>query len=464
MSSTYEALYRRSPIWLQQVAVALWGVRWYRRRFGGEFRRYVREFGQRDSWNGSQFRAYQAEQLRRVFRAACDAPYYREVFAGSRVTADTDPWEVLARAPLLAKETLRERGGDLLTRRVPRGSFVSRSSGSTGTPTAVYYTRPFFRQWMAANEVRSYHVAGVTHRDRRFMCGGRKVCAFDQDRPPFWRFSPAEKLAYASAYHLSPRFLPAYLDFLRRYRPSVVMGYPSALAAIATYALEHDNLPPPAKCVITTAETLAAPVRAALESVWKCPVFDQYGASEACFLVTQCEHGRYHVSPDVGIIEILDRSGRPCPPGVVGELVSTGLANDLQPLIRYRVGDSASWSARQDCPCGREMPILEAIEGRTDDLLRTPDGRMIGRIDHIFKNVTNVCEAQVVQERMCRFVIRVVPAPHFTPAEAEALKSNLRLHVGDAEIVVEQVAQIPRTASGKFRAVLCLVPAEGERT
>src|SRR4030095_8924899 len=117
-----------------------------------------------------------------------------------------------------------------------KGTISFKSSGTTGTPTEIWYTREFHALELAVPEARNLHWAGVDYRERRVMFGVRKVFHFDQYKPPFWRFSPAENMAYASIYHLSPRFLAYYLEFLRSYRPAVVMGYPSALNTVASYA------------------------------------------------------------------------------------------------------------------------------------------------------------------------------------------------------------------------------------
>ncbi len=238
------------------------------------------------------------------------------------------------------------------------------------------------------------------------------------------------------------------------------MGYPSALSTLAAWALETGDLPAPARVVVTTSETVTESARRSIEEAFRCRLFDRYGAVEQCAFASQCAEGRYHVSPEVGIVEILDPEGRPCPPGAIGEVVCTGLANTLQPLLRYRVGDAARWALDQNCPCGRQMPVLEGIEGRYEDMCVTPDGRRILRFDTVFKGVSAIREAQVVQERRDLFVINVVAAEGFSETDAQSLRANMRLHVGDVATEVRLVDAIPRTAAGKFRAVVCRVPRE----
>jgi phenylacetate-CoA ligase len=292
------------------------------------------------------------------------------------------------------------------------------------------------------------------------MFGARKICRFEQDRPPFWRFSPAENMAYASVYHLTPKFLPAYVQFLRAFEPAVVMGYPSALYAVAQYALDHGDLPPRAVAVSTSAERLPDYMRAAIESAWQSRIYDRYGAVEGCVSASQCEHGRHHVSPEIGILEILDPNGRPVGPGAEGEVVCTGLQNTLQPLIRYRIGDSARWAVDQHCPCGRQLPILDGVDGRVEDVCYTADGRPIVRFDTVFKGVANIRQAQVIQESFDGFTVAVIPASGFDGSDVELIQANMKLHVGRVGVTVRCVTSIPHTASGKFRAVMCRLPPE----
>lgn len=461
MASWAERVYWRSPAWLQQVAVASWGTCWYFRRYGVHFRRFAREFREHDHWSAEQYLGYQEQRLARILDAAWDSPYYREVFSSAGVARTMDPLDILARLPILSKETARRRAKDLCTTsRFPRGTTIGNTSGSTGTPLIVYYTREYHELQSAVSEVRNLNVGGANYRTRRFMCGGRKVCRFDQTKPPFWRYSPIENVAYASAYHLSEEYLRHYVRLLRSFRPNLVMGYPSALSTIARYAIDQNEAIPPATMAVTTSETLDSESRRLIEAAWQCRLFDRYGAAEGCVFAGQCEYGRYHVSPELGIVEIVNSRGENCAPGEAGEVVCTGLHNAIQPLIRYRIGDMASWATDQHCRCGRNTPVLEGLLGRIDDMLYTRDGRRVGRIDHIFKGAQNVKEAQVRQDRLDRFVVHVVPAPGFSGDDARRIRENLRLHVGDVEIHVEPVPSIERTASGKFRAVVCALPED----
>lgn len=461
MASVFDKIYQNSSILFQQTMVAIYGCWWYRRRFNSRFHSLVQEYRNRERWSAAQFVAYQEDRLKELFAMSQRSSYYARVFQDAHLPGDLNALEMLKHLPFLTKETLRTESKQLLTtKNIPLGTIIQRSSGTTGTPTEIYYSPEFHALELAVPEARNLNWAGVNYRSRRIMFGVRKVVPFDQASPPFWRFSPLENMAYASIYHLSPQNIPSYLTFLRQFHPDIVMGYPSALNAIAAYAIEKKDFPASAKAVITMSETLSSSYRNAIEEAWQCKVLDRYGAVEGCMFASQCMDGRYHVSPEVGILEILGARGQPCAPGELGDVICTGLQNTLQPLIRYRTGDIARWAVDQACPCGREMPIIEGVEGRFEDMCFTPDGRQILRFDTVFKGVKNIKEAQVVQEEIDLFLIYVVPAKDFGDTDVHKLQENMRLHAGNVITRVLLVTQLERSPSGKFCAVLCRLSSE----
>jgi phenylacetate-CoA ligase len=163
--------------------------------------------------------------------------------------------------------------------------------------------------------------------------------------------------------------------------------------------------------------------------------------------------------PEVGVIEVLEDQ-QPVLPNTSGELVCTSLLNADMPLIRYRVGDRGSLAARDNvCDCGRRLPIVNAIEGRNNDLLITQDGRRVFWLNPIFYGLP-VREAQIIQERLDRVRVRYVPTQDFTPEGGRSITRRLRERVGNVNVILERVDEVPRGANGKFRAVICKVPAE----
>jgi phenylacetate-CoA ligase len=134
--------------------------------------------------------------------------------------------------------------------------------------------------------------------------------------------------------------------------------------------------------------------------------------------------------------------------------------NDDMPLIRYRVGDRGSRPVADLCQCGRNLPVLASIEGRTDDLIYTADGRQIGCIDTIYDANLPVREAQIIQETIDQVRVRIVAAPEFTAESGAAIIRAVRQRMGPVKVLLERVQEIPRGANAKYRAVICNLPAQ----
>ena len=175
--------------------------------------------------------------------------------------------------------------------------------------------------------------------------------------------------------------------------------------------------------------------------------------AELITAASECEHGNLHLWPEVGHLEIVEE-GCVVKDGSQGDVVGTGLLNLDMPLIRYRVGDRARMPPDLGlCACGRTLPRLAGIDGRTDDVFYTPDGRVMGRVGPVFSAPLNIIEAQAIQEEPDRVRIRFVPAPNWTPEDGRKMIVRVQERVGRMDVVIEPVQMIPRGPNGKFRSV-----------
>jgi phenylacetate-CoA ligase len=251
-----------------------------------------------------------------------------------------------------------------------------------------------------------------------------------------------------SSYHLSEANIPAYIKKLHELNPIFIDSYPSAIYTIAQYIINRripNQIRPLA--IITSSETLLEHQREAISRAFGCKIFDQYGNAEMAAFVCQCELGSYHVNMEYGIIELLE-DGKPVPPGVRGELVCTGFLNKTMPLIRYKIGDSAVFSSHA-CECGRQTPCLESVEGRVDDIIMTTDGRMIGRLDPIFKGTSGIKETQIVQESPNYIAVKLVKGEAYKPGMGQDVIDELKKRVGDSmKIELVYVDQMERSSTG----------------
>jgi phenylacetate-CoA ligase len=273
----------------------------------------------------------------------------------------------------------------------------------------------------------------------------------DQATPPFWHYNLPENKLVFSSYHLSPRNANAYICALQRFAPAALEGYPSSLYTLARLIYERlETLP--VKAVFTTSETLSADQRKLLGKVFQCEVFDYYGMAERVIAIHTCEAGNYHILPEYGIVELLKINADDS--NSTYELIGTGLNNYAMPLIRYRLGDTVAFSDAE-CPCGRMYPMVKSVLGRSDDYIVTSRGTLVGRLDHIFKGAKNIVEAQIVQESLDTFEMKIVPEDDFCKEDGDFISGKLKERVGsDISVRINLVREIPRSDAGKLRATL----------
>ena len=457
-----ENCYSRLPIWAQHGAVSLYGVYWYWYRFGPGYANYVEEYRDRSRWSEDDWKSWQKHHLRDLLRtAAKQVPYYHRTWnAEQKNAAQAGRIEEL---PLLGKEPLRENPRDFLRKDLhPLSTKTCYTSGSTGTPIASIWLTHEMRRALAVREARSARWAGVSFRQPRATFAGRLSEPDPNSKGPFYRFNLIERQVYFSPFHLRPDTAEQYVHALRKHRTRWMTGYAVSYYLLAQFMLEQKIKPPETlKAVITTSEKLTPEMRAVMQEAYGCRIFEEYSTVENVLFASECEQGRLHASPDVGLIEILRPDGTPCEPGEVGEVVATCLMRTYQPLIRYRVGDAACWDD-QPCPCGRGMPVIKVVTGRIEDVVIGPDGRRLVRFHGIFVKQPHVREGQIVQEAIDLIRVKVVPVDGFGPDDEQDIIDRVQQRVGpEVRVVVETVAAIPRTKSGKFQAVVSKLREQG---
>lgn len=453
-------LYHRFPYPLRVATASVRGYYLHWWRYSANTERLVAEILARDTWSPVQWKHWQEERLGYILhRAATRVPYYRNHWSRRRQQGDRASWEVLQNWPVLKKEPLRADplafvADDCDTRRM----LNEHTSGSTGTPLRLWFTRESVQTRYAVQEARLRRWHGISRFDRWANLGGRMVTPVSQTQPPFWVWNYGLRQLYVSSYHLSPANIAAYVAALQQHKVAYILGYASSMYAVAQLALDQGIPVPQMRVAISNAEPLDADQCRVIAHAFQCDVRNTYGMSEFVAAASECPHGTLHSWPDVGIIEVVHDEFDSCiPAGQTGRFICTGLVNADMPLIRYEVGDrGAVASETEQCRCGRSLPIIQQIEGRLDDVVITRAGRRIGRLSTAFKKLP-VREVQVIQETLDTLRVRVVPAPDFSDEGKAMLIANLQDYVGDMEIILEPVSQIPRSANGKFRAVISRV-------
>ncbi len=374
-----------------------------------------------------------------------------------RRRGDRRSWAYLENWPVLSKSELRKYPKAFLAgNKHPNRVWEEHTSGSSGTPLTLFRSEHTEKLWYAQFEARVRRWHHVSRFDRWAIIGGQMVAPVETTKPPYWVWNAGLNQLYLSVYHISAQTAADYCNALKKYQITYLLGYPSALSLLAEFmiagCMQVDSL----KKIFSNAEMLLPVQRQIIDRAFNCSVVDTYGMSELAAAASECEEKNMHLWPDTGIVEVLsDDMDLPVPDGECGRLICTGLINFDMPLIRYQVGDRGALAPKGTrCLCGRNLPVLERIDGRIDDVILTRDGRRIGRLDSIFKSNLPVIEAQLIQEQIDMMRVKVVPAPGFDDAAEEQLRKRITERVGAIRLVVEKVGKIERGRNGKFKFVV----------
>lgn len=409
-----------------------------------------------------QLQTLQLERLQRlVSRAYEKTGYYRQLMdALGFGPADIRQLADLQRFPLLTKTAIREHTEAFMASDA-KGLARFNTGGSSGEPLIFYIGLERVSHDVAA-KWRATRWWGVDIGDPEIVIWGSPVELGSQDRVRAWR-DRLLRSRLIPAFEMSSADLDRYLAQISDYRPSMLFGYPSSLALIARHAesrgIAMDRLG--IRVAFVTSERLYDEQRADIERVFGCPVANGYGGRDAGFIAHQCPQGGMHITAEDIIVEIVDSEGNVLGPGEAGEVVVTHLASGDFPFIRYRTGDVATLDAAP-CACGRGLPLLKEVHGRTTDFIHAADGTLMHGLAliYVIRDLPQVAAFKVIQESLQLTRVQLVPGEGYDAGVAQVIVDGLKQRLGQAvEIEIEVLTEIPREASGKFRYVVSKVAA-----
>ena len=411
-------------------------------------------------WTAEKLELHQVERLRSLLsRAGKRVPYYQRLFHELRF----DPEAMmslsdLGRLPLLTKDVIRKNLEDLKTKGARLSLF--NTGGSTGEPLQFFIGKERVSHDVAA-KWRATRWWGVDIGDPEIVVWGSPIELGAQDRVRGLRdhFLRTQLLP---AFEMSEKRLDEFLDRIGERRPKMIFGYPSALSLIAGHAAARgrDMRKAGVEVAFVTAEQLFEHQKRAIVQTFGCAVANGYGGRDLGFVAHECPEGGLHVTAEDVLVEIVDEEGRVVPKGEEGEIVVTHFASGDFPFVRYRSGDRATLSEWL-CPCGRGLPLLDAVHGRTTDFIVAEDGTVMHALAVIYavRDVPGVKNFKVVQEDRSHTRVLLIPENGFSQEAEDAIRARLIARLGKGvHISMERVDEIPRSASGKHRYVESRVP------
>ena len=411
-------------------------------------------------WSAAQLEAYQLDRLRAFLAdVGTHVPFYRQVFS----EAGFDPAKMsrvadLQRLPFLTKPVIRANT-DALRADDARGLARFNTGGSSGEPLIFFIGDERVTHDVAA-KWRATRWWDVDIGDREIVVWGSPIELGAQDRVRQFR-DALMRTELMPAFEMSETKLDGFVARIRARRPAMLFGYPSAISHIARHAekrgIRLDDLG--VRVVFVTSERLYDDQRESIERLFGCPVANGYGGRDAGFIAHQCPSGSMHITAEDIAVEIVDALGQVLPPGQSGEIVVTHLATRDFPFIRYRTGDIGVLEDTP-CACGRGLPVLKEIQGRSTDFVIALDGTVMHGLSliYVLRDIPAVRAFKIIQETLTLTRVQVEPSEGFSDRDVVAIQSGLQARLGASVLIqVEKVAQVAAERSGKFRYVISKV-------
>src|SRR5215217_911359 len=407
-----------------------------------------------------EFWSYQLDAFKRIYEfARRRVPFYLDqpdIYPPLSIQGE-HLLNVLAELPVLKKQTVKERNSEFWpSPPLPLTTFNT-TSGTTGTPLRLPATLQERAFGQAVYEEWLLRLCGKRIPRTIFLSGFMTPSPSGKDL--FW-FDPLSRQAYLSIYALNSANRDRILALFERLRPQLIYGYASAVHQLALL-LEDAVQGIKDECiVIVTSEILQPHWRAPIENSLCRKAYNMYGSQEGSHLALQCRETRLHINPLYGVVEIVGEDGKAVQQGEAGSVLVTGLSRRSMPLIRYEIGDVAeSTGYASDCPCGLEWPTIGSVEGRSEDLVVTRDGRRIGYLCfHATKDLQGIKEAQIMQKDYEKFVCNIVKSETESVASIyieDMIRAQIRKRLQlDVSIEFRYFSSIPRGSRGKFKAVV----------
>ncbi len=415
----------------------------------------------RSFWDKARLSRFQNDRLRKMVSHAYNyVPFYHRKFRELGLyPSDIKSTDDLKKLPIIRKDQIRRRQKEMISNGFVLDQLKKLStSGSTGEPLFLHISG-------AESEFRK-----AKHLRANMSCGQRPFDRWVTITAPHHfaesvrlqkllnLFSPCPISVFDSTYE--------QIRKLEEMCPDVLDGYSSSLFLLTKEIEKKDIRTITPRFLIGGAELIDECSRDFIEETLSAPLYDQYSSVEFERIAWQCPVKRgYHMDVDAVSIEFVDGEGEEVSFGERGEIICTSLFSYAMPFIRYAVGDIGVKS-EESCECGRNLPLMEVVEGRKDSLLHLPDGRTLTPraftiAFNMYKLYSCIDQFRVIQKRKDLFHVLVKIKYEKRDCEnvlrkelPTHLRRTINLPAGSVEFEIDCVDEIPLDKSGKLMTVV----------
>lgn len=357
-------------------------------------------------WSHDKLIEFQLMRLKQLLIEAYEKiDYYRKQFQELAFNPKKDFNDIsdIKRIPILKQADARLSNNNLVDRTKLYKAIELRTSGTTGEPFVIFAS-PF--HWIVEQGITWRHWKWIGYQFRDKWAIVRSYVPKEGD--PIWKIDRLRNFLYLSAYHISESNINLYVSKLNEWKPNFLRGYPSSLYLLAKFMKMKSLMIDPPKAILTASETLLPQFRKVIEETFRAPIFDWYGLAEPAITMSECNaHQGLHINMEYGLCELISDS---CLPKDQRRIVATSLHNDVMPLIRYETNDIAILNSESKCSCGRQLPLVKRIIGRSDDFLIGSEMRILPSVNFytLFFNFPEIAGFQIIQNTINNIELRLV--------------------------------------------------------
>ncbi|MFV2055868.1 MAG: phenylacetate--CoA ligase family protein [Thiohalomonadales bacterium] len=413
-------------------------------------------------WSRDNLEKLRVQRLRRLLMSAGNkVPYYCDLFAKLEFDPKTvESVDDIQALPFLTKNIIRENF-EKLKAKDARNLSKFNTGGSSGEPLSFYISRERVSHDVAA-KWRATTWWNVDIGDPEVVVWGSPIELGAQDKIKHV-LDKLFRTTLFSAFDITDRTIEEFITLLKTIKPKMLFGYPSSIAYMASYA-ERKNIVVSnlgIKVVFVTSERLYDNQRETISRIFSCPVANGYGGRDAGFIAHECPSGGIHITADDIIVEIVDNNDNVLPLGESGEIVVTHLATSDYPFIRYKTGDVGILD-ENTCSCGRTLPLLKEIQGRTTDFVIAKNGTVMHGLSliYVIRELAGIETFKIVQESIDKTTLTLVVTNEFDKKNETLICREYKKMLGElVQIDIQYVSSIAREKSGKFRYITSNVTA-----
>ena len=402
--------------------------------------------------NVDSIEIYRQEKFKKlIYHARNNVPYYKDKLDDIELIND------ISKVGFLTKGKIKKNNNQLKAINInPKRFLANSTSGSSGESLNFYSDNENFCH--NAVNFRGDSWAGLKYGEKSLhFWGAERDIEKNKSLYKKIKHKYIVKNKMLSTYHMSEEDMKNYINIYNKYKPSVIVSYPTPLYHIADFIKKNNIEVFQPKGIIASSETLFPFQRELIEKIFGAKIFNRYGSREFGHIAAECKnHNGLHINTDRFILEIIDANGKVCKPGVLGEIVITDLDNYVFPFIRYKIGDLGILSDKK-CLCGINLPLLEKVEGRVFDLIVGLNGNTVaGTFFTLLRNKINGWKKfQVIQEKIDQIDFILEDNDEIDKNIQIILSNIIKEKLGDKmEVNLKIVDKIPLTKTGKFRWVI----------